>query len=56
MQAQDDMSTTENMGETTRQSVKMWKEKVNAIEVSVSDLANSDHQQDGKDKEDEEDT
>ena len=56
MQAQDDMSTTENVGETPRQPVKMCKEMLNAICNSVSILANPDHQQDEKDEEHEEDT
>jgi len=57
MQEHDDMSTAENAGATTSKSKKTFEEMLNAIGVSLSDLATSDDEQDGEYEEnDEEDT
>jgi len=57
MQQQEDMSTAENAGATTRKPENTFKEMLNAIRDSLSDLASSNDEQDGEDEAaDEEDT
>jgi len=54
MQEQEAMSTAENVGVTTRMPDQTFEDMLNALGDSVSDLACSDNEQDGEDKEDEE--
>jgi hypothetical protein len=54
MQELKDMTTAESAGGTTRKPATTFEELMNTIGDSLSDLAPSDNQQDGEDKEDEE--
>ena len=57
MQPQDDMSTAEYAGATTRKPARLGQEILNAFGNSLSNLASSDNEQNGEDEEDkEEDT
>jgi hypothetical protein len=47
-----DITTAESTGATTSKPETTSKEKLNAIRVSLSDLASSDDEQNGEDKED----
>jgi len=55
MQAQYEMRNAEKAQLTTRMPGKWFNELLNSIEDSLSDLASSDDEEDGYDKEDEED-
>jgi len=52
-QRQEDMSNVEKAGLTTRESEKTFKEMLNAIGDSLSDLASSDDEEDADDEEEE---
>jgi len=54
MQEQEDISTVQNAGATTRKPKKPVKQMLNAVGESLSDLASSDDDQDGEDKDDDE--
>jgi len=54
MQEQEDISTAENAGATTRKPKNMFEEMLNAVGDSLSDLASSNDEQDGEDEEDDE--
>jgi hypothetical protein len=47
-----DMTTGENVGATTGKPETMFEEMLNGIGDSLSDLARSNDEQDGEDKED----
>jgi len=54
-QRQEDMSNVEKAGLTTRESEKTFKEMLNAIGDSLSDLASSDDEEDADDEEEDDD-
>jgi hypothetical protein len=54
MQELNDMTTAENMGATPGKPKTTFRETLNVIRHSLSDLASSDNKQDGEDKEDDE--
>ena len=56
MQELKDMTTAESVGATTRNAETTFEEMLNAIRDSLSNLACSNNEQDGEDKDDDDNT
>ena len=52
MQPQEDMSTTENVGATTRKPRKTVQDMLKSVGDSLNDFGSSNDEQDGQDEED----